>query len=117
RAGRNAPLLRRAAWRLNGDRRIVAWKTGTPLPGRNSRSAAMFRSLPRLLRPRLSSLECRVAPATFTVLNLNDSGPDSLRDALGKANANPGNDDIVFNSGLTGAVVLSTGELGITEAV
>jgi hypothetical protein len=36
-------------------------------------------------------------PATYTVLNTNDSGPDSLRQAILDANANPGADTIAFN--------------------
>lgn len=35
--------------------------------------------------------------ATFTVLNTNDSGPGSLRQAILDANASPGADTIVFN--------------------
>src|SRR4051794_26027465 len=43
--------------------------------------------------------------ATFTVSNLNDSGPGSLRQAILDANQNgAGSDDIVFASGLSGAI-------------
>src|SRR5215475_479426 len=35
--------------------------------------------------------------ANFTVINTNDSGPGSLRDAISQANANPGPDTIDFN--------------------
>jgi hypothetical protein len=35
--------------------------------------------------------------ATYTVTNTSDSGPDSLRDAIEKANSNPGLDTINFN--------------------
>ena len=38
-----------------------------------------------------------VPPMTFTVLNTNDSGPGSLRQAMNDANANPGIDNIHFN--------------------
>jgi hypothetical protein len=47
-------------------------------------------------RPRLESLEDRTTPTTFTVLNTSDSGPDSLRQAILDANANPGFDTIAF---------------------
>ena len=43
---------------------------------------------------------CRSAaalPMTFTVINTNDSGPGSLRQAMNDANANPGVDNIHFN--------------------
>jgi len=36
----------------------------------------------RRVRPRLEALEDRTLPSTFTVLNTNDSGPGSLRDAI-----------------------------------
>jgi len=55
-------------------------------------------------RPQLLQLEGRIVPATFTVLNTNDSGADSLRDAIDKANnesLNPGADTIVFAANLT----------------
>jgi hypothetical protein len=38
-----------------------------------------------------------VAAQTFTVTNTNDSGPGSLREAIIKANSNPGLDTILFN--------------------
>jgi hypothetical protein len=38
-----------------------------------------------------------VAAMTFTVINTNDSGPGSLRQAILDANANPGSDLISFN--------------------
>jgi hypothetical protein len=50
-------------------------------------------------RPRLEELERRLAPATFTVSNTNDSGAGSLRQALLDANATPGLDTIDFSIG------------------
>ena len=44
---------------------------------------------------------------TFTVTNLNNSGDGSLRQAILDANNNAGDDDIVFQSGLSG--ILPTG--------
>src|SRR4029079_12115467 len=38
-------------------------------------------------RPLLESLEDRTVPTTFTVLNTNDSGTDSLRWAIDQVNA------------------------------
>jgi hypothetical protein len=55
--------------------------------------------------------------ATFTVTNLSDSDPGSLRDAVDSANAAGGTDDIVFQSGLTGEIGLTSGEILVTDGV
>jgi Ca2+-binding RTX toxin-like protein len=55
--------------------------------------------------------------ATFTVTNLTDGAPGSLRDAIGQANSASGHDDIVFQSGLTGTITLTTGDLEVNEDV
>jgi hypothetical protein len=57
---------------------------------------------------------------TFTVTNLDDSGPGSLRDAITQANdqtLNAGPDIIDFNEGLAGTITLTTGELAISDAL
>src|SRR5579859_2565387 len=73
----------------------------------------------RVLPTRLSveRLEDRTVPSTFTVQNLADSGPGSLRAAVTAANAHPGADVIAFTPGLRGTVALTSGELGITDAL
>ena len=53
------------------------------------------------------------AADTFTVTNLNDSNapagpPGSLRRAVDKANANPGLDQVVFQSSLSGVLALNS---------
>jgi predicted outer membrane repeat protein len=62
-------------------------------------------------------LDDRTLPSTFTVLNLADSGPGSLRAAIDVANANPGADIVRFAPALKGTITFTTGELSITDAV
>jgi Ca2+-binding RTX toxin-like protein len=50
--------------------------------------------------------------ADFTVSNLNDSGPGSLRQAVADANAAAGADRVLFQSTLTGQITVGS-ELGI----
>src|SRR5947209_5826738 len=50
--------------------------------------------------------------ATITVINTNDSGPGSLRQAL--ANANNGDR---INFAVTGTITLTSGGLGVTKSV
>ena len=58
-------------------------------------------------------------PLTFIVTNLDDNGPGSLRQAILDANSAAGADiiaDIIqFDSGLTGTILLTSGELDITD--
>ena len=56
------------------------------------------------------------AAAPFTVTNNNDSGTGSLRQAVQSANTIAGADTITFDEGL-GAIVLSTGQIEITETL
>ena len=60
-------------------------------------------------------LEARIAPATFTVINLSDSGVGSLRQAVLDSEANTTADTITFAKNLTGNIVLTTGQLSITQ--
>jgi hypothetical protein len=60
-------------------------------------------------------LEDRTVPSTFTVMNIADSGPGSLRQAVLDANAQPGIDVINFVSGLQGTITLTSGPLDITD--
>lgn len=58
----------------------------------------------------------RVRASTFTVMNLDDSGEGSLRQAILDANANPGADSIDFQEELAGTIALTSGQLPtITE--
>lgn len=67
--------------------------------------------------PQLLALEDRCLPSTFPVLNLNDSGPHSLRAAVAAANANPGPDTITFADHLHGTIRLTSGALPINDSV
>lgn len=68
----------------------------------------------------IAALAGGVAPAdaaTFTVTNLGDSGTGSLRQALIDANGAAGADTVDFQAGLTGTILLTTGQLDITDSV
>src|SRR5262249_15583609 len=54
------------------------------------------------------SLEDRLAPATFTVLNTSDSGVGSLRQAIADAAASAGPDTISFDASLAGKTIAPT---------
>ena len=53
--------------------------------------------------------------ATLTVLNTNDSGAGSLRQTI--INAAETGDVIVFGSGVTGTITLTTGHLFFTKSL
>jgi hypothetical protein len=69
----------------------------------------------RRFLPRLEALEDRALPSTFTVVNLADSGPGSLRRAVLDANSHPGADVIDF--AVTGTITLTSGQLTISDNV
>jgi parallel beta-helix repeat protein len=56
-----------------------------------------------------------VGAATFSVTNVNDAGAGSLRQAVLDANAATGDDIITI--GVTGSIVLTSGEIDITDGV
>ena len=71
--------------------------------------------LPPLLWLMLILFSFPTGAATFTVINLNDSGPGSLRQAILDANATVDDDTIVFQSGLSGTITLTSGQLTINK--
>src|SRR5262245_8509355 len=81
------------------------------------------RPFPSALRPGFAFLLAVVfaggaaTAATFTVANLADSGPGSLRQAVLDANASPGADDVVFAPGVAGTITLTSGEILITDSL
>ncbi|WP_440222662.1 right-handed parallel beta-helix repeat-containing protein [Dokdonella sp. MW10] len=74
-----------------------------------------------LIRPFLSAALIAVAPcagaATLTVTTLADSGAGSLRAAITQANAAAGADTIQFQAGLAGTIVLTSGQLSVTDSL
>ena len=53
----------------------------------------------------------------YTVKKLDDSGADTLRQAIDAANTNPGPDRVLFQSGLSGSINLTSGELYVKDAL
>lgn len=56
-----------------------------------------------------------VSADTYTVLNADDSGDDSLRDAVSKANNNPGADTIEFDGSLDNQTITLVSQIDITD--
>lgn len=65
--------------------------------GKNHRLTRHAITRRRHRRICFEQLEHRLVLSTFSVINMNDAGPDSLRQAILDANANPGPDTIAFN--------------------
>lgn len=81
----------------------------------NSPHRSRRRRRPPSIVPALEALEERALLSTYTVVNLDDAGAGSLRQAVEEANANIGADAIEFAGGLKGTIGLSSGELAITD--
>ncbi|QDV53622.1 choice-of-anchor Q domain-containing protein [Gimesia fumaroli] len=60
-------------------------------------------------------LEDRTLLTAFTVVNTNDSGAGSLRDAIEQANANAGADTISFDAALAAQTIVVSTEMQITD--
>ena len=91
-------------------------KSGLSRRRRSSTQDRSFTKSSFARRLRAEQLEERCLLTTFTVLNANDSGPDSLREAILTANGVPGPDTILFDPSLAGQVIsLSGTELEVTE--
>jgi hypothetical protein len=63
----------------------------------------------------VESLEGRALLSHFDVLNLNDSGYGSLRQAFIDSNRTTGPNEIDFATGLSGTITLTSGELLIAN--
>ena len=75
----------------------------------------------RGFRPSVVGLEKREVLSVFTVTNLGDSGPGSLRAAITASNTNPAPagsfNTVAFNPMLGGVIALTSGHLDITTPV
>ena len=58
-----------------------------------------------------------VHAATFTVMNNNDAGGGSLRDAIAQANVSPPPNTVNFDPSVTGTIVLTSATINIKNAV
>jgi hypothetical protein len=88
--------------------RFLHWNSA-----RRGRSRRKVARRARVLK--FCALEDRTLLTTFQVLNLLDSGPGSLREAVSNANSNPGADVIKFANGLAGNIPLTSGEIVISD--
>ena len=78
----------------------------------------MVRVGSRLFLSTAALIALAAAPAAgIEVSNLNDAGAGSLRQAILDANLNPGADVITFQPSVTGTILLTTGEIAITDSV
>src|SRR5262245_57889571 len=96
---------------------LAAIRTSPPRAVRHRERTSPHSAPWRALAAQLSveRLEDRTVPSTFTVGNLADSGPGSLRQAVLDANDNPGADLIRFASPVGGTLTLTSGQLSITD--
>src|SRR5712692_10404888 len=81
----------------------------------DSKSPRRARNFHQRFMPHLEVLEGRTLPSTFTVLNLADSGPGSLRQAILDAEANPGPDVVNVAKGVKGTITVTSGQLNISS--
>jgi hypothetical protein len=83
----------------------------------NSKLALALASIWILTGEIAPSALAQAGGSPFTVTNLADSGPGSLRRAILDANARPGPDVIDFAPGLHGTISLTSGVLTITDSL
>src|SRR5580704_19266869 len=85
---------------------------------RNNLKVALTLALIGMLAGEIApSAMAQAGGSAFTVTNLADSGPGSLRQAILDANARPGPDAIDFAPGLRGTILLTSGALTITDSL
>ena len=77
--------------------RVPGFGNTTNLNRKRSRRPSTSPVVGRRSRPSLEALETRQLLSTYAVINTNDSGAGSLRQAIINANNDTSPDDIVFN--------------------
>src|SRR5437016_5283227 len=89
---------------------LPQWRGGLKRGAGRSSHRVTGRRSTKPFCPQLETLEDRCLLSTFTVLNTDDSGPGSLRQAITDANATPnagGADQIHFNISGAGVHTIS----------
>lgn len=87
------------------------------VPGRKSSSVRRRRAAAVLATGAAIAAAPQVEAATFNVLNADDAGAGSLRQAILDANALAGADTVTFDGAVTGPIVLTSGELWINDSL
>lgn len=109
-AGNRAQRRARRRAQLRAERRAAR--------SRRSGAAVRWATTAALLTTALTCLGRTAAhAASFEVTNLSDAGAGSLRDAIAGANAVAGPDVITFAPGLTGTILLGSGQLTISDSL
>ena len=106
----------RSLWLTTLNRRLRNQCSRSRHSRRHQRHGAHTPSAQALVsRNVIESLEDRTLLTTFTVVNTDDSGTGSLRDAIEQANANAGADSISFDAALAGETIVLSDELWISD--
>ena len=106
----------RSLWLTTLNRRLRNQCSRSRYSRRHQRHGAYTPSAQALVsRNVIESLEHRTLLTAFTVVNTDDSGAGSLRDAIEQANASAGADTISFDAALAGETIVLTTELQITD--
>ncbi len=106
----------RSLWLTTLNRRLRNQCSRSRYSRRHQRHGAHTPSAQTLIsRNVVESLEDRTLLTAFTVVNTDDSGTGSLRNAIEQANASAGADTISFDAALAGETIVLTTELQITD--
>ncbi|WP_417375674.1 choice-of-anchor Q domain-containing protein [Gimesia maris] len=106
----------RSLWLTTLNRRLRNQCSRSRYARRHQRHGAHTPSAQALVsRNVIESLEDRTLLTAFTVVNTDDSGAGSLRNAIEQANASAGADSISFDAALAGETIVLTTELQITD--
>ncbi|WP_417385101.1 choice-of-anchor Q domain-containing protein [Gimesia sp.] len=94
-------------------------RSARPRRGRHARKQNLKAPSTQSLVSRnvIETLEDRTLLTAFTVVNTNDSGAGSLRDAIAQANLNAGEDTITFDASLASQTIVLSDEILISDDV